>query len=180
MEGCCQAPRSLPGSVHRFSMSIWAIGSGGAAQNSCLTPTCPPPAAACRMKTAASVLLALACCAQVASAARLFGSREEFRAEQSAGRSFAQTGRSLSGESQTQQLGRAAALPSSPPWLPTFPACCGSKRGWRGPGLLADPACSSDQQLSPVAAAYGAYGSAIPQSYGAYGRRLASLGERAA
>lgn len=106
-----------------------------AAPGVCLNPCLPPSLAAfpsppCRMKAAAVALLALLCCAQLASA-RLFVSRSEFLAQRSSGRSLRAVGES-----------RALRAPPSgwgmPAWgMPALAAgpgrLCGQQPGRRAP-----------------------------------------------
>lgn len=117
-----------------------------------------------------AVLLALLACAQCAFAGRLFSSREEFQAEQSA-RSLKQVApQTFGGESLHPAAHRSASFAST-----------SAIRIAAGPFELGAPlAPGSGQQLRwllPRAAGYGAYGSSF--GYGAYGtRRLSSFGEQ--
>jgi hypothetical protein len=123
------------------------------------------------MKAAAAILLALVCCAQCASASRLFMAREEFQAEQTGRRALMAAG----GESVARGL---------PLQLPRASHCrCHTLGGthsteWACPGRPPSHSLTAIRVTAP--AGYGAYGQATG-GYNAYGsRRLSSVGEQAA
>ena len=85
-------PSQQPWGLLEAMLRRGSAGQAAGASPAVLTAPAVCPCPCCRMKAAAAVLLALVCCAQCASASRLFMDRDEFRAEQTGRRGLMAAG----------------------------------------------------------------------------------------